>query len=295
MMLVAECLFCRIVSGDVPSAILRSDESTVAFMTIQPATEGHVLVVPRRHARNLFDVEARDLQAVARAAQEIALWQRERLGCAGVSLFQANEPAGFQSVFHYHVHVVPRYRGDIVSPAWADVPHASLDHLQQVATKLRGGPIATTAIGGGQLTHALGAATVIVDEADRVLLVRHSYGPLNWEIPGGISEAGESAEGTARREVREEIGIEIAVEALTGVYWEPEWRGTGGHHFVFRARLPNGAVPRVADPKEIADLGWFAFADLPRPINDFTALRIRHALDGTPPLVHTIGPRKWLE
>lgn len=148
---------------------------------------------------------------------------------------------------------------------------------------------------GGAVRHALGAASVIINEARQVLLVRHNYGPRNWEIPGGISEHGESAEGTARGEVREELDVEIAIEGLSGVYWEPARRGVGGHHFVFRARSVDGMVPRAADPNEIADLGWFAAAALPRPISDFTALRIRHALDLTSPVLHTINSRIWLD
>jgi histidine triad (HIT) family protein len=135
----AECVFCRIVASEEPAAIVRTDERTIAFMTIQPATEGHVLVVPRRHARNLFDIDASDLEAVACAAQEVAIWQRDRLRCSGVSLYQANEPAGFQSVFHYHVHVVPRYQDDAVRHAWSGMPMASNEALQAVATRLRGG------------------------------------------------------------------------------------------------------------------------------------------------------------
>ncbi len=146
-----------------------------------------------------------------------------------------------------------------------------------------------------QPTHAFGAASVIVDDARSVLLVKHSYGPLNWEVPGGIAEPGESIEETARREAQEELGVEIVIDALTGVYWEPSWGGIGGHHFVFRARLANAAVPRRADVNEITDLGWFTLEGLPRPISDFTVQRIRDALDGGTPSVHTVGSRTWLE
>lgn len=292
----SDCVFCRIVAREEQAAIVRSDERTVTFLAIGPATEGHALVVPRRHARNLFDIERADLEAVSRAAKEIALWQRERLGCAGVSLFQANEPAGFQTVFHYHVHVVPRYPGDAVAPAWQDRQRRSHAELEPVAHRLRGGasldglPDAAVAA-----THALGAASVIVDGSTRALLVRHNYGRHNWEIPGGLSEPGESAEQTARREVREELGVEIEIEGLTGVYWEPEWREVGGHHFVFRARLTDGSQPRAADPNEIADLGWFRAEAFPRPISDFTVKRIADALAGGPARVHTVRTRRWLE
>lgn len=291
-----DCVFCRIASGAEPAAVLRSDERVIAFLTVEPAAEGHTLVIPRRHARNVFDIDRDDLEAVARSAKEIALWQRERLGCSGVTLYQSNEPAGFQTVFHYHVHVVPRYPDDGIVPAWSGPPRQSAAELEAVARKLRGGvAIDELPETSGQPAHGLGAASVIIDGAGRVLLVRHNYGRRNWEIPGGGSEPGESAEETARREVREEVGVEIEIAAVSGVYWEAAWRDIGGHHFVFRAHLADGAVARPADPHEIADLGWFSADALPRPISDFTVQRIRDALKNGPALVRTIGPRTWLK
>ncbi|MGH2378430.1 MAG: HIT family protein [Candidatus Limnocylindria bacterium] len=137
-MAAAPCVFCGIVARDLPATVVREDEKTLAFLTVEPATEGHTLVIPKRHSRNLFDVGLTDLAAVAAAAQEVALWQREQLECAGVTLYQANEPAGFQTVFHYHVHVVPRYPDDGVANAWRDVPRATHEELAAVARRLRG-------------------------------------------------------------------------------------------------------------------------------------------------------------
>jgi 8-oxo-dGTP diphosphatase len=135
----------------------------------------------------------------------------------------------------------------------------------------------------------IGAATIIVDDSDHVLLVKHSYGDRNWELPGGRGETGESAEETARREAREEVGLELDDLRLTGVYWEPF---VDMHHFVFRARAAE--QPRVADKNEITDVGWFSRDALPRPISDFTIRRIEDALAGRPPAVTAIGPRVWL-
>ena len=142
----------------------------------------------------------------------------------------------------------------------------------------------------------LGAASVIVDPAHHVLLVRHTYGQLNWELPGGAAEARESAEETARREAREEVGVDIVIERFVGVYWEPAWRdGQGAHHFVFRARLSDGAAaPAVRDRSEISECAWFATDALPRPISDFTVRRIADALADRPAGVWTIPPRTWL-
>jgi 8-oxo-dGTP diphosphatase len=134
----------------------------------------------------------------------------------------------------------------------------------------------------------LGAASVILDDHGRILLVKHGYGELNWELPGGRGEARESAEETARREAREEVGVELHIHRLTGVYWEPE---LDAHHFVFRANSAGEA--RVHDEGEITDIGWFDPSDLPRPHSDFTERRIADALSGGLTTVYTIGPRVW--
>jgi 8-oxo-dGTP diphosphatase len=135
----------------------------------------------------------------------------------------------------------------------------------------------------------LGAATVVVDDSSRVLLVKHSYGELNWELPGGAGESGESGEETARREVLEEVGIELETMRLVGVYWDPQ---VDAHHFVFRSRTRG--TPRVTDQKEITEVGWFSSDALPRPMSDFTVRRITDAIAGGPAGVWTIGPRVWL-
>lgn len=134
----------------------------------------------------------------------------------------------------------------------------------------------------------LGAASVILDEQGRVLLVRHGYGERNWELPGGRGEEHESAEETARREAREEAGIELDIERLVGVYWDPT---QDAHHFVFRARSIGPTL--VNDRAEITDVGWFDRAALPRPMSDFTECRIADAGTVGPVQVRTIGPRVW--
>jgi len=166
-------------------------------------------------------------------------------------------------------------------------------------TDVIGGFTAWAAAGLPVRTHSgpvpLGASSVITDRARRVLLVHHTYGELNWEIPGGVLEARESAEAAAVREVREETGSAIELERLTGVYWEAGWGAAGGHHFVFRARLTAGSPrPTVADRAEISEVGWFARDALPRPISDFTVRRIDDALADRRPSVLTVPPRTWL-
>ena len=142
---------------------------------------------------------------------------------------------------------------------------------------------------------ALGSAAVIFDAHGRVLLVRHTYGRLNWEIPGGICEPGESALDGALREAREEIGVALSVVRLVGIYWERRWRADRDmHHFVFEARLDPSSEPRVSDRDEISELGWFSPRRLPGPISDFTVKRIGDAVARPSPALWTISLRRWL-
>jgi histidine triad (HIT) family protein len=117
-----DCIFCKIVAGELPSTRIDEDERTVTFMDINPATRGHALVVPRAHAADVFEVDPEDLAAVARTAKRIAERQRERLGAAGVNLVQSNGVAAWQTVFHLHVHVIPRYEGDPLKLPWVPGP-----------------------------------------------------------------------------------------------------------------------------------------------------------------------------
>jgi histidine triad (HIT) family protein len=117
-----DCLFCKIVSGEVPATRVHEDERTVAFMDINPATRGHVLVVPRTHAQDLLAIAPEDLAAVAEAAQGIARRQVERLGADGVNLINSCGAQAWQTVFHFHLHVIPRYAGDPLRLPWTPAP-----------------------------------------------------------------------------------------------------------------------------------------------------------------------------
>lgn len=117
-----DCLFCKIVAGELPATIVDEDERTIAFMDIAPATRGHALVIPRAHAPDLLSVDSEDLQAVALAAQRLAKRGQERLGAAGVNLINSCGAAAWQTVFHFHVHVIPRYHGDPLLLPWTPAP-----------------------------------------------------------------------------------------------------------------------------------------------------------------------------
>jgi histidine triad (HIT) family protein len=130
-----DCLFCKIVAGEIPSARVDEDERTVAFMDINPATRGHLLVVPREHAVDLLEVPDADLEACARTARRLARRVKERLGADGVNLLNSCGPAAWQTVFHFHVHVIPRYAGDPLRLPWVPGP-GDADEIAATAEKL---------------------------------------------------------------------------------------------------------------------------------------------------------------
>jgi histidine triad (HIT) family protein len=113
-----DCIFCKIVAGDLPATIIDEDERTLTFMDIAPATRGHALVVPRAHSSDLLSVDGADLSAVALASQRLAKRAKERLGADGVNLLNSCGRAAWQTVFHFHVHVIPRYDGDPLRLPW---------------------------------------------------------------------------------------------------------------------------------------------------------------------------------
>lgn len=133
-----DCIFCKIVAGELPAAIVEEDERTVSFMDINPATRGHALVIPRAHARNLFDVPEEDLNACVLTAQRMARRQRERLGADGVNVLNAAEAVAWQTVFHFHLHVIPRYEGDPLKLPWVPSP-GDMDDIRAAGAELADG------------------------------------------------------------------------------------------------------------------------------------------------------------
>jgi len=117
-----DCIFCKIVAGELPATIISEDEHTVSFMDIAPATRGHALVIPRAHSADLLSVEEQDLRAVAVASKRLAERVKERLGADGVNLVNSCGAVAWQTVFHFHVHVIPRYEGDPLRLPWVPAP-----------------------------------------------------------------------------------------------------------------------------------------------------------------------------
>ena len=113
-----DCIFCKIAAGEAPATVVHEDERTIAFMDINPATRGHMLVIPRRHARDLLDIDAEDLSAAVAVGRQLAGRAMERLGADGVNLLNSCGRAAWQVIFHFHLHVIPRYENDPLRLPW---------------------------------------------------------------------------------------------------------------------------------------------------------------------------------
>jgi histidine triad (HIT) family protein len=131
-----DCIFCAIVAGEAPAEIVDSDE--VTLMDINPATKGHALVIPRRHSADLLAIDDEDLTACAIAARRVVKRMEEALDPAGFNLLNAARAAAWQTVFHFHIHVIPRYEDDPLKLPW--IPRgADIDEIAAIAAAIREG------------------------------------------------------------------------------------------------------------------------------------------------------------
>ncbi|MGW0836162.1 HIT family protein [Streptomyces prunicolor] len=126
------CPFCRIVAGTLDAAVLYEDEDTLAFLDITAVTQGHTLVIPKPHVADLWEIVEPDAAAVMSTAHRVAARLRSVLAPPGLTLFQANRPAGWQDVFHLHIHLVPRWPADGLHRPWTASPKplAALEPLR---------------------------------------------------------------------------------------------------------------------------------------------------------------------
>lgn len=113
-----DCVFCRIVRGELPAAVVHEDASTLAIMDIGQVNPGHVLVATKRHAATLLDITPQEAAAVMQTAQRVAGAIQETFDPPGITLLQANGREGEQTVFHFHIHVVPRHAQDGIGFTW---------------------------------------------------------------------------------------------------------------------------------------------------------------------------------
>lgn len=130
------CVFCRIVRGELPVAKVYEDAHTLAIMDIQSVNPGHMLVLVKPHRANVYALDDELAGAVFRTAARMARVVKRATGCQGVTLLQANEKAGAQTMFHFHIHVLPRWEGDGMELAWP-VKNPPREALEAMAERLK--------------------------------------------------------------------------------------------------------------------------------------------------------------
>lgn len=132
-----DCIFCAIAAGEAPAEIVDSDEHTVSFMDINPATRGHALVIPRAHSADVLEISDEDLERTTRAARRLVSRMDETLKPDGFNVLNAVRAAGWQTVFHFHLHVIPRYEDDPLRLPW--IPRgAEMSEIAGIAATIRG-------------------------------------------------------------------------------------------------------------------------------------------------------------
>jgi histidine triad (HIT) family protein len=133
---MSHCVFCRIVAREIPATVVHEDEHTLAFMDLGQVNPGHVLIAVKAHAENLYALNDGQASAVLRTAARVARAIRDAFAPEGLSVYQANGKAAGQTVFHYHVHLVPRYEGDGMALTWP-VKNPPREKLEEAAAKVR--------------------------------------------------------------------------------------------------------------------------------------------------------------
>ncbi len=131
-----DTIFMKIIRREIPAEIVYEDDDTLAFLDIRPTNPGHTLVIPKKPFQNIFDIDDETLAAVMRAVRKIAPAVRDAVGAEGLNITMNNEAAAGQVVFHYHVHVIPRFGNDTFR-LWPGKPYPSTTAAKEIAVKIR--------------------------------------------------------------------------------------------------------------------------------------------------------------
>jgi histidine triad (HIT) family protein len=136
---LAGCIFCAIVAKEAPSHTIYEDERSIAFMDINPATDGHCLVIPRNHSKDIWEIGEEDAAHTMRAAHRVAEMIRSALDPEGMNILHATGRVAFQTVFHFHLHVLPRTGGDGIKLPWIPRP-GDPERIAEMAALIKGVP-----------------------------------------------------------------------------------------------------------------------------------------------------------
>ena len=130
-----DCIFCKIVSGEIPGMIVFEDDSTLAFLDVAGDVDGHILVIPKRHFKNILDCDSETLFAVMQTVKTVSKHLIDDCGYEGVNLLNASDESAGQSVPHFHIHIIPRKHGDGID-AWPRFNGAKED-LEEIYKRVK--------------------------------------------------------------------------------------------------------------------------------------------------------------
>ncbi|MBO5199374.1 MAG: HIT family protein [Lachnospiraceae bacterium] len=130
------CIFCKIAAGEIPSATIYEDEVCRVILDIAPAAKGHAILLPKKHFANIFEIDKETAGSILYTASRVAAAMKEALGCDGINLLQNNGPAAGQTVFHLHIHIIPRFENDGLLPTWEQGSYAD-GEAAEVAQKIQ--------------------------------------------------------------------------------------------------------------------------------------------------------------
>ena len=132
-----DCIFCKIAAGEIPSKTIYEDEKYRVILDLGPTTRGHALILPKNHYANLFELPEEDAKEVICLAKKMATIMKDKLGCDGFNLVQNNGEAAGQTVFHFHMHLIPRYENDGQEIGWKP-GSPSQDELEEIKKQIAG-------------------------------------------------------------------------------------------------------------------------------------------------------------
>ena len=131
-----ECIFCKIVNGEVPSHKVWEDQNVLAFLDLNASTRGHTLVIPKKHHENIFDISEEEMANIGVGAKKVADLLKKNLNCDGINLVNSNGEVAQQEIMHYHIHVIPRYQGENYKIKFGS--EFKDEDLQKTAKEIRG-------------------------------------------------------------------------------------------------------------------------------------------------------------
>jgi len=132
-----DCIFCKIIEGEIPAVKVLDEELVLAFMDINPSSRGHMLVVPKKHAENIFEISEGDLAAVIKAVKRCATAVKEALKAEGVTVLQLNGTASDQIVPHLHIHIIPRWENDGLPMSTWEMKPGDMEEIKDIARKVK--------------------------------------------------------------------------------------------------------------------------------------------------------------